>query len=156
MNEKELQSALVRRWELAGKAELTREEGAELARLMAQTRAALREERRKWEADGRLLLSECSAEVEGERFKLRRGAEVVYNDHVACGYSARAWAILRGRPAKWKTVEMLRTVRQAVREMTAQGTGLEDPPVGASRLEVMHWLVVARHYDAIHHGEKTF
>jgi hypothetical protein len=72
-------------------------------------------------------------------------------------YMVQAWLILSvGRAANWKTVEMIRTLRQAIREATAQGMPIEIPLPAAGRLAVRQFLSIARYFDKIHHGAQTF
>jgi hypothetical protein len=90
---------------------------------------------------------------------LREGDEIILSESTETPYTYMlfAWQILLiGQSAKWKTVEMLRTLRQAIREVTAQMMPVELPRAGASRREVQKFLTVTRYLDGIHHGQPTF
>lgn len=109
-----------------------------------------------YEAQGKIALAECTMGVEEERFVMRHGPEVVYEEGRLNGYAETTAAILAGRKARWKTLAMFRTLRKAVREHWAQMMNIDLPRAGASRRVVMEFLVVARHYDKQHHGSPTF
>jgi len=114
------------------------------------------QEARTREAQGKIELATCTMGIEGERFFIRHGEEVVFEEGRLNGYGETTARILAGRKAAWKTLGMFRTMRQAVREHWAQMMDVELPGAGASRKAVMEFLTVARHYDRIHHGSATF
>jgi hypothetical protein len=69
----------------------------------------------------------------------------------------KAWLILsEGEPGAWKTIGMLTTLRQALRECDVQMMGLVIPEHGAGEIEILGFLEMARYFDARHHGEATF
>jgi len=71
-------------------------------------------------------------------------------------YLVIAWKILDGKVEKERTVGLLRTLRQAVRETIAQGSGVEIPPESATIKQIRIFIREARRADAIHHGGNTF
>ncbi len=82
---------------------------------------------------------------------------IVFREHRTYCHIDDAWKILRGgRFGKWKTAELLVNLRQGLRERFAQGMALDIPAAGISQAALKKWFVIARHYDAIHHGEATF
>jgi hypothetical protein len=91
--------------------------------------------------------------------RIEQGADIIAEESTATPYRymCEAWCILiHGQSAKWKTVGMLRTLRQAIREHSAQMMPIDLPPGGAGLNAVRKFLAIARHYDAVHHGQQTF
>lgn len=83
--------------------------------------------------------------------------EVIYREHRAHCHIDDAWRILRsGRFGKWKTTQMLITLRQALRERFAQGMPLGIPNDGIGEHALKAWLSLARAHDTVHHGLPTF
>ena len=88
---------------------------------------------------------------------VRYGKDIVYREHRMYCHIDDAWRILAaGRFGKWRTTDLLITLRQALRERYAQGMPLDIPKDGINRRDLEKWLTIARHYDSIHHGEATF
>lgn len=129
---------------------------------------ALREEQ---ERTGRFLLADCSAEWRGDTFTVFLSAtrEVIAEDDRIrwsegknLEYLAWAWELLNPRSPfcpraeKWKTISVLRTVRQAIREHFAQGMPITMPEPGCSKYRLKVFLSEARALDRIHHGSVTF
>jgi hypothetical protein len=82
---------------------------------------------------------------------------LIHRDHIQYPYIHTAWNILfTGRPGKWKTAKFLTTLRQAIRENRAQGMGLKEPELAATKNQIFAWLAIARHFDKQHHGANTF
>jgi hypothetical protein len=105
---------------------------------------------------GALAIERLADELEP---RIEHGADIIEEESTETPYRymESAWGILiRGQSAKWKTVDMLRTLRQAIREATAQMMNVDIPQPGASERTVRKFLAIARHYDAIHHGQVTF
>ena len=82
---------------------------------------------------------------------------VVYREHRRCCHIDDAYRILAGgRFGKWKTTKLLVTLRQALRERFAQGMPLEIPRDGIGRVALNEFLRMARSFDTVHHGQRTF
>jgi hypothetical protein len=83
--------------------------------------------------------------------------KVVHHDARPYCYISDAWQILRlAKRAKWKSAKMMVTLRQAIREVNAQGMPLAIPKAGIGEKHLKTWLTIARQFDAVHHGVETF
>lgn len=62
------------------------------------------------------------------------------------------------KPAKWKTLGALITLRQCCRECIAQGWGIEDDYFyqQLSESQYREFLRIGRSRDKVHHGSNTF
>jgi hypothetical protein len=82
---------------------------------------------------------------------------VIYKEHRMCCHIDDAWRILQaGRFGKWKTAELLVTLRQALRERFAQCMPLDIPKDGLGEHALKAWMSLARAHDTVHHGQRTF
>lgn len=118
------------------------------------------------EASAKLPLSKCeirlSVNQEGDFFVDHPVGGQVAHDYPHAIKDARsrlelAWMILDpNEPGQWKTVGMLRTLRQALREWQAQEMPCELPPHGAAESEVRLFLSEVGSFDEHHHGMATF
>jgi len=97
----------------------------------------------------------------GQRFVLRdrQGREAA--SEFDGGHMQTAFEFLtKSKPeAKWKTLEMLQTLRQAIREDRVNGRDVELDELLAgdpARARVSGYLFGARARDRVHHGSQTF
>ena len=119
-----------------------------------------------WVEDGfnekKILLSDCKIYQRGNYIIIEvPGGKVAYREHIG-NYCYILDAIEYMKPevlAEWKTLQRLTTFRQAIRECTAQGMGIEDLyqiDKGINFEEYNEFIKVARVYDKRHHGSLTF
>ena|SRR5579872_2461385 len=109
-----------------------------------------------------VLLSECKIYQRGKYIVVEFGnGKIGYYEHDGkyC-YILDAIEYMKPEvPAKWKTLDKLATFRQAIRECTAQGMGLEDLyqfGEGITQEQYKEFISVVRVYDKRHHGSVTF
>jgi hypothetical protein len=112
----------------------------------------------EWQlADGTRIDNPYNVEKQDVFAMVLHSKGIIYREHRMYCHIDDAWKILQGgRFGKWKTADLLVTLRQALRERYAQGMALDIPKPGISQRALKEWLVIARHYDAIHHGNATF
>lgn len=105
-------------------------------------------------------LKDCSIYQRGKYIVLEYD-NVIYHREVIGNYcyieNALHW-MNPDKPGKWKTLERLITFRQAIRECTAQGMGLEDlyQIKDLSLNQYNKFIKTARFFDERHHGSVTF
>ncbi|MFZ1806374.1 MAG: hypothetical protein WAU36_04085 [Cyclobacteriaceae bacterium] len=105
------------------------------------------------------LLEQCRIYQRGEYIVIDFKDKVYYYEHVGayCYIEDAIHYMNPEKPAKWKTLERLITFRQALRENTAQGMGLDDLlNENISEGGFTEFITVARMYDKRHHGTVTF
>lgn len=114
----------------------------------------------RYRSDGReVLLSEASIYQRGKYIIVEYNEQVYYSEHVGhyCYIEDALHYINPDRPAKWKTIGRLITLRQAVRENTAQWMGLDDLlKENISFKDYQKFIRTARVFDERHHGSVTF
>lgn len=110
----------------------------------------------------KILLNHCRVEWRGDFYLIIGpdekgcGNRVLWREHRDLCYVSVAYSRLQPVSAKWKTFDLLVTLRQAIRECYVQGMPLELPLIGAGKAKVMQFIRDARAYDRVHHGVATF
>lgn len=106
-------------------------------------------------------LSECRIYQRGVYLIVEYNGIVFYWEHnrSSTNYLDTACTMLRpDKPAKWKTLGILMSLRQCCRECIAQGWNIEDRYMieGITRQQCLEFLSIGRKYDKQHHGQATF
>lgn len=105
-------------------------------------------------------LTECRVYQRGPYVIVELNGIVHYWEHTdgSCYLKTAIDMIDSARPAKWKTLGALITLRQCCRECIAQGWGIEDDyfyrPLSESQYR--EFLRLGRSRDKVHHGSNTF
>lgn len=108
------------------------------------------------------LLADCRVEWFRGFLRVVTDAAIV-RDEFGGSHLLTAWQILcgdwqtrRSLRTPWRNAKLLGTLRQALREESAQGMELEPLRVGAGRRAVFAFIAQARARDRVHHGCATF
>lgn len=109
-------------------------------------------------------IADCTIYQKSEVWLVKFGDIILYDETAhpipAYHYFEEALHYMNAEKREdWKTVEALITLRNALRETTAQGTGAFDDFAEKSFLshsDYQSFLTIARHYDKQHHGCVTF
>lgn len=103
-------------------------------------------------------LSDCTESFNDGHWELHDAQGRLCASEHGGGHLVTAYEILIGqhRGAAWKTIGLLKTLRQAIREQSAQMMPIELPRYGATHREITTFLRDARAYDRVHHGQATF
>lgn len=103
--------------------------------------------------------TDCRIYQRGKYIIIEYNDQVQYWEHIGyyCYLEDALYYMNPDQPAKWKTLDRLITLRQAIRENTAQWMCLEDLLFeGMTLKDYDTFIGIARVYDKRHHGHETF